>query len=64
MNGPRTIPLVVVGLTIDEANDDIKLVLSAKDALFNDEAIHEACQALHAALILYLEKMEDKKNGS
>lgn len=62
MNGPRTIPLVVVGLTIDEANEDIKLELSAEDALFNDEAINEACQALHAALITYLENMEEKKN--
>lgn len=62
MNGPHTIPLVVVGLTIDEANEDIKLELTAGDDLFNDEAINAACQALHAALITFLENMENKKN--
>lgn len=57
MDVAELIPLIIVGLNVD--GDNIKLELSAVDSLFESEEINAACEALHAAVLKYVEEKGD-----
>lgn len=63
-NNYREVPLINVFLNVSEDREDIRLELTAQDAVFADEKVHAACTELHEALKEYFENLEqeDKKN--
>lgn len=63
-NNYREVPLIHVFLKVSDDEEDVRLELTAQDAVFSDEKVKAACNDLHKTLVEYFETIEreNKKN--